>query len=95
MYDIIKLSPRLAGEGKGRQGLLGPPSRKEEKMAKKIDMKELISFDELLAAEDLRNFFDNSGHEAKKADSLTQGVYFLLDDSRILLLNSRKYLNPQ
>lgn len=64
-------------------------------MAKKINMKELISFDELLGAEDMRDFFDNSGHKTKKAASLTQGVYFLLDDSRILLLNSRKYKNTQ
>ena len=64
-------------------------------MAKRIDIRELISFDELLAAEDLRDFFDSTGDELKRADSLTQGVYFLLDDSRVLLLNSKKYLKPQ
>ncbi len=64
-------------------------------MAKKIDIKEFVSFDELLAAEDIRDFFDDTDTASKKAESLTEGVYFLLDDSRILLLNSRKYKNPQ
>lgn len=64
-------------------------------MAKRIDIRELISFNELLAAEDLRDFFDSIGDDPRRADSLTQGVYFLLDDSRVLLLNSKKYLKPQ
>ncbi|MFQ5735858.1 MAG: hypothetical protein ACE5GY_03225 [Thermodesulfobacteriota bacterium] len=64
-------------------------------MAKRIDIKDFISFDEMLAAEDLRDFFDNTSQDPKKADSLTQGVYFLLDGSMVLLLNNRKYKNPQ
>jgi len=69
--------------------------KRESGMAKRIDIKELISFDELLSAEDLRDFFDSTAYDPRRADSLNQGVYFLLDDSRILLLNSKKYPKPQ
>ena len=89
-YDIVKV-----GKGAGTQRPGERQTPQESDMAKRIDIRELISFDELLAAEDLRDFFDSTGDELKRADSLTQGVYFLLDDSRVLLLNSKKYLKPQ
>jgi len=64
-------------------------------MARRIDIKDIVSFEELLAAEDLRDFYDTAEGEIKKAESLNKGVYFLLEDSSVLLLNGKKYTNPQ
>jgi len=64
-------------------------------MARSINIKDLVSFEELLAAEDLRDFYDTTEGETKKAEALSKGVYFLLEDSSVLLLNGKKYTNPQ
>ena len=64
-------------------------------MARRIDIKELVSFEELLEAEDLRDFYESTGVESMRGKSFSQGVYFLLEDFSVLLLNDRKYLKPQ
>ena len=64
-------------------------------MARRIDIKELVSFEEMLASEDLRDFYESTGVETKRVVSFNQGVYFLLEDFSVLLLNDRKYLKPQ
>ncbi|MBI1912815.1 MAG: hypothetical protein HYS21_12545 [Deltaproteobacteria bacterium] len=60
-------------------------------MANKMSPKELTIFEEELLEEDIRM------KEAQKgaATGLIEGTYFLLDDSHVFLINSKKYKTLQ
>lgn len=62
-------------------------------MAEKMSLKEIISFEEMLVEEDLASMLGMKGD--KPAEGLGQGVYFLLDDSYVMLLGGKAGKNPR